>query len=486
VTDSTNTPIEINPVTFRIIPAMNISQTLDLRKNIQRNADSTVNPISYIMKKAWDDSNNRVAYGVLDNSTGFTADGIPINALILTAQLSEPFPNPIQIRIIAQNFQRNSGQSTVIGTLLLAADSLQNSLMIELSGASLVGGSLTKEIDSLKFNFEIRVQGKLSEATSRLKQKLTTSLTIGQLSMDSFYGRVFAIGEAPPALVDKSLSGANNIEFTDASAKLNIDVFSGDFDSVYVRLSGKKVHGAETVSDTSTAVSGADLKMDIAEVVSNLPDTVRVFVKVMSAPANYNRSTVFSAGVNVKYSIFVPLKFIIPPQITLASGHTTTYFIKDSTTRARLITSQDGGDLDMTVENYTQLQGNLYFLISNFNFFPFDTLADNLPDDFVIYHNTIWHFGDDTTMVRIDTLAVLEFPAAQFTGNTLITPGIKSQVFQIKSDAIELFADTCYFKPYFKLINPDTSLTTITTTQSIRVRGFLDLYFDAANLKDSD
>ncbi|HRD17810.1 MAG TPA: hypothetical protein PLB60_02060, partial [Candidatus Marinimicrobia bacterium] len=72
-TDSTSMPIEINPTTFRIVPAMTISQTLDLRKNIKRNVNNTVNPINYIMKKAWDDSNNRVTSGVLDNSTGFTA-----------------------------------------------------------------------------------------------------------------------------------------------------------------------------------------------------------------------------------------------------------------------------------------------------------------------------------------------------------------------------------------------------------------------------
>jgi len=484
-TDSTSMPIEINPTTFRIVPAMTISQTLDLRKNIKRNVNNTVNPINYVMKKAWDDSNNRVTSGVLDNSTGFTADNIPINALVLAAQLSDSFPSPIQIRVIAPNFQKNPGQSVVV-TLDLPVNSLQDSIMIELGGASLIGGLLKEEIDSLEFNIEVQVLGELAEATSSLKQKLTTSLTVGQLALESFNGRVFATGEAPPALVAKSLTGASDIEFDSARASLNIETFGGDFDSVYVRLSGKKVHGVETVSDTMTAINRADLKMDIGEVVSNLPDTVRVFVKVMTAAANFERNTVFNAGVNVKYYISVPLRFIIPPQITLASGNTTTYFIKDSTTRARLITSQNGADLDMTVENRTDLQGDLYFLISNFNFFPFDTLGGNLPSDFIIFDGTVCHLGDDTTVVEIDTLAVLEFPPAQFSENTLIVPGIKNQIFQISSDAIGLLADTCYFKPYFKLVNPDTGLATITATQSIHVRGFLDLYFVAANLKDSD
>ena len=484
-TDSTSMPIEINPTTFRIVPAMTISQTLDLRKNIKRNVNNTVNPINYIMKKAWDDSNNRVTSGVLDNSTGFTADNIPINALVLAAQLSDSFPNPIQIRVIAPNFQKNPGQS-VVATLDLPVNSLQNSIMIELGGASLIGGLLKEEIDSLEFNIEVQVLGELAEATSSLKQKLTTSLTVGQLALESFNGRVFATGETPPALVAKSLTGASDIEFDSARASLNIETFGGDFDSVYVRLSGKKVHGVETVSDTMTAINRADLKMDIGEVVSNLPDTVRVFVKVMTATADFERNTVFNAGVNVKYNISVPLRFKIPPQITLASGNTTTYFIKDSTTRARLITSQNGADLDMTVENRTDLQGDLYFLISNFNFFPFDTLGGNLPSDFILFDGTVCHLGDDTTVVEIDTLAVLEFPPAQFSENTLIVPGIKSQIFQISSDAIGLLADTCYFKPYFELVNPDTSLATITATQSIHVRGFLDLYFVATDLKDSD
>lgn len=265
-TDSTSMPIEINPTTFRIVPAMTISQTLDLRKNIKRNVNNTVNPINYIMKKAWDDSNNRVTSGVLDNSTGFTADNIPINALVLAAQLSDSFPNPIQIRVIAPNFQKNPGQS-VVATLDLPVNSLQNSIMIELGGASLIGGLLKEEIDSLEFNIEVQVLGELAEATSSLKQKLTTSLTVGQLALESFNGRVFATGETPPALVAKSLTGASDIEFDSARASLNIETFGGNFDSVYVRLSGKKVHGVETVSDTMTAINRADLKMDIGEVV---------------------------------------------------------------------------------------------------------------------------------------------------------------------------------------------------------------------------
>lgn len=484
--DSTIEPIEIDPISFRIVPAQNVNYTFDMRKKVQRNPDSTVKVITHTLKKAWDDTNNRIAFGVLDNSTGNSTDGTPINAIILTAQLSDSFPNPIRIRIIAHNFHENPGQAVVLDSLDLAADSLLNDLTIALDGDSLIGGSLTAEIDSLELDIEVQVLERLAVAVSRLNQKLTVTLSLGELHMSSFYGRVFASGEVPPTLIAKSLSGASGIEFDSAWVNLETDVSGGTFDSVYFKLSGKKIHGPATACDTTTGLAGADFGMDISPVMSNLPDTIRVYVKAMSLPGTFFQSTVFTANVDVKYSLTVPLKFIIPPALTLASGNTTTYFIKDSTTRARIITSQEGADLDLSVENHTQLQGNLYFLISNFNFFPFDTLDNNLPDGFIANNDTIWHLGDDTTLVYIDTLAVLEFPAARFEGNTLITPGIKNQTFQTSADAIALLADTCYFKPYFQLINPDTSQTTMTETQKIQVKGYLNLFFDAAVLNDSE
>jgi len=36
------------------------------------------------------------------------------------------------------------------------------------------------------------------------------------------------------------------------------------------------------------------------------------------------------------------------------------------------------------------------------------------------------------------------------------------------------------------LINPDTSQTTMTETQKIQVKGYLNLFFDAAVLNDSE
>jgi len=484
--DSTTTPIAVDPESFWIVPAKEILQTLDLKKKIQRNADSTVNAIRYNMTTLWNDANNRIAFGILDNMTGMTTGGQPINALVLTAQLTDSFPCPIRIRLTAQNFHKNPGSIVVLDSLDLPADSLLNSVTIGLEGDSLIGGSLTEEIDSLTFGIEIAVLEKLPVAVSKLKQKLTTTVTVGQLRMDSFYGRVFANGEAPPSLINKSLTGASDIEFDRALAAITITDADGAYDSIYVQLRGRKVHGAATSIDTSIAMNAANFSMNASQVMSNLPDTIRILVKALSLPGAFQQSSVFASGVDVKYRLTVPLTFILPAEITLASGQTTTYFIKDSTTRANVITSQNGAHLDLSVENRTQLRGWLYFLISNFNFFPFDTLGDNLTADFISVNDTIWHLGDDTAMVQIDTLAVLEFPAAQFSGDTLIAAGIENQTFFAESTAVDLLADTCYFKPYFQLINPDTTSTTITESQSIRVKGYLNLYFDAGILNDDE
>lgn len=484
--DSTCAPILVDANTFRFVPGTDIDYTLDLRRSLKRNTDSTVNVVRYSLNNAWDDSNNRISFGILDNATGTTATGWPINALILDAQLSDSFPNPIRIRITVHNFNENPGQAVILDSLDLTMNSLANSLTIDLRGDSLIGGSLSREIDSLRFGIEVVVLGKLSVAPARLNHILTTALRIGQLHMDSFYGRVFAKGEAPSGLIANSLTGASAIAFDSARAELKVNASGGGFDSVYVCLSGRKVHGNSTMSDTSLSIANAEFVFDIGQTLSNLPDTIRVFVKAMSLPGTFHQGSVFPAGVDIRYNISAPLKFIIPATLTAASAKTTTYFIRDSTTRANIISAQQGADLDMTVENRTQLQGFLYFLISNFNFFPFDSLSDNLPAGFVSFNDTIWHLGDDTTFVTIDTLAALEFPAAQFSGNTLIAPGIKNQTFQTGYEAISLLADTCYFKPYFELINPDTSQTTITATQSIQVRGYLNLFFDAAVLNDSE
>jgi len=482
--DSTSEPITIDPALFCVMPGADVSTTLDLRKYIQRNADSTVNVISFSMKAAWDEANNRVAFGVLDNAAGFSADGLPLNALVLTAQLNDSFPNAIRIRVTAQNFHGNPGSAVVIDSLDLPAGWLSDSLTIPLAGDSLVGGSLTAGIDSLSFSIQAQVLGKLPVAASRLKQKLTTRITIGRLQMDSFYGRIFATGEAPPELIENSLSGANEIFFDSARAEVTISDAGGAFDSVHVCLSGRKVHGSATWIDTTLAIETADFSMDAAEVMSNLPDTIRVFVKAMSLPGIFQQGMAFASGVDVKYSLSVPMVLIIPAELTLASGQTTTYFIRASTTRAKITKSQQGAELDMSVENRTQLQGWLYFLISNFNFFPFDTLADNLPAGYVCINDTIWHQADDTVRVQIDTLAALEFAAAQFSGDTLISAGIMSQTFFADSAALGALADTCYFKPYFKLVNPDTTRTTITNTQSLSVRSYLNLFFDASALND--
>ncbi|MFH1214663.1 MAG: hypothetical protein V1681_11280 [Candidatus Neomarinimicrobiota bacterium] len=482
--DSTPAPINVDDNSFWIVPGTELENTLDLKKKVKLNADNTVKPISFTLKQIWDDTNNRISYGVMDNATGTAANGQEINALQLNAQLTDSFTNPIRIRLTAQNFRENPGLAIVLDSLDLAVDSLYDSLTIALDGDSLIGGTDGSPIDSLKFNIEVQVLGKLPTTASRLTQKLTVTVTLGQLQMDSFYGQVFAMGEAPASEIDRSLTGASGIEFDSAMATLKVDDLSAGFDSVYVRLSGKKIRGSATVTDTMLAMTAAEFSLDAGPVMSNLPDTVRVYVKALSIKGAYQKSSTFGSGLDVKYSLSVPLQFTLPVTITLASGKTSTYFIKDSTTRVRIMSAQQGAELDLTVENRTQMQGYLYFLIGNFDFFPFDTVGDNLPSGYVATNDTIWHFGTDTVMVKIDTLAVMNFPPALFSGSS-ITPGRKTQTYLADSSTISLLADSCYLKPYFKLVNPDTTMTTITSSQSIHVKGFLNLYFDAAVLNDS-
>ncbi len=482
VLDSSSQSIKVDPQTFWKMPSVAGHKTVDLRKSLKLRADSTALPITTALNVMVDSSNNRVMFGRLDNTFGLTGDGQPFNQLRLSAQLSDTFPNPLRVKLTGLNFKDNGTGRLVSDSLELVSGQLSDTLDIAIDSDSLIGGTLTQYLDTLKFSLSVQVGGKMMTSVSRLNQTLKITVQVGQLHFDAFYGAIYASGYLRQELNTNDLAGATQIQFDSATATFTITDPNGLLEQIKIAVGGKKRSGAMVTADSAWTVSASPVVMAVGSALSNLPDSLIVAAQGIFSANTYHQSDLFPSGFDLQYTLFAPLRLTVPEVLEMASGKSSLYFIKDSTTRSRVIRAQEGAEVDLEVENRTPLAGAIYFLISNYDLFPLDTVGGRLPAGYFTRNDSIFSGGTDTTLVRLDTLAIIPIPPAEWLNNELLLPGRSQQIYRTDSTALAMLADTCYLRPHFRFVNPDRTQAVFRQDQSIRIRSYLNLLFDGAVL----
>lgn len=476
--DSTIQPLQVNAATFWKVPAYSASKTVELRRTLRVRSDSTVIPLRYTLRAPISQADNQIIRGLLANSSAPTH-----NQLELIAILSDTFPNTIKVKLTCINFSNAATGKAVSDSLTCGVNSLTDTVLITLNGDSVTNSS-NNFLDSLAFTLDIQVDGKLPLAPSRLTQSLQITLNGTPLWFDAFYGTVYAQGYVPGLSLINAPQGGADILFEDAFARLAVTAAATVYEKVFLQISGKKPYGSAASQDTLLLMPIDSAIVSLQHALSNLPDSLLFFLRTISKVGEFHQTDLLSDGVDAKYSVFLPLKFKLPAAVTLAAGKTSTYFIKDSTTRRNILTAQNGVLVDLNVENRTPLTGRLDLLISNFDIFPFDTLGGNLPTGFIMQNGKVYYVNQDTVLVKTDTLVTMELPQAVFNGSRLSLVGRSQQSFLADSETVALFADTCYLKPYFHLVNPEGKTATLHQSQSIRIRSFLNIFLDVTALKE--
>jgi len=319
-------------------------------------------------------------------------------------------------------------------------------------------------------------------SVSRLNQTLKITVQVGQLHFDAFYGAIYASGYLRQELNTNDLAGATQIQFDSATATFTITDPNGLLEQIKIAVGGKKRSGAMVTADSAWTVSASPVLMEVGAALSNLPDSLIVAAQGIFSANTYHQSDLFPTGFDLQYTLFAPLRLTVPEVLEMTSGKSTLYFIKDSTTRSRVIRAQEGAEVDLEVENRTPLAGAIYFLISNYDLFPLDTVGNRLPAGYFIRNDSIFSGGMDTTLVCLDTLAIIPIPPAEWLNDELLLPGRSQQIYRTDSTALAMLADTCYLRPHFRFVNPDRTQAVIRQDQSIRIRSYLNLLFDGAVL----
>jgi len=457
-------------------------QSLTIQKQIilSTSVDATVNePVSVYRTNILGEistKNNRVIYGKLNSDNGTS-----VNSIRITATLSDTLSNDVDIEIFTRNFKSLVTDTLWFGTLSLAANVLENSITFNVADDSLFSSDRTAFIDSLDFGLTVQIQDTLQE---ELTQNLVIRIDIAELHMDSFYGKVNASGYLTAQQLLSSPAGADSILFNEALADFYM-TDPGSFESINFLVTGKKQHGTDTTLDSIFTISGTAYRLDIASVMSNLPDSITFYIEA-SLPTDQYDGSAMSEELTIGYQLFAPLRITLPAEMYLTAADPTRFFIKDSLTRSNVIRSQNGAQFDISVTNRTPFSGSIYLLIGNHREFPTDSVEADWYTGYEYINDTLYYIAADTEMVLIDTLAVIDLPLAQMRNDTLLYAGVGDLFYMADSSALALLADTCYILPKFYLTNPDTTQVLLRSDYSIGLKTYLNLLFDPSVLNQTE
>jgi hypothetical protein len=452
--------------TYWKIPALTITKVIDLHSATGAKLNEPVDTCSTTMSRAVSTHDNRMIKGILSINSE-----VQVNSATVTASLSDTLSNDIEIEVTTRNFGSSLTGEVRVDTLYIAADSLTGSLDFSFMGDSLFSINRQSYLDSLEFDLKIMIQDTLRET---LSQDLDVRIEVGELQLENFYGRVIAHDYLTGQEFISSPRGADSIHFAQANADFIISDL-GNFDSLYILVTGKKIYQAQSSIDTAFTISGTEFSLDIGKIMSNLPDSITFYVEAAMPLATYNGSS-FSEEITIGYQLYAPLEFTLPGEMYLSAAKSTRFFIADSLTRAKIVNSQDGAEFDIYVTNRTPFDGSICLLIGNYDFFPSDTTEIAWVSNYQYINDTLYYVAADTNRVIIDTLAVFDLPL----------PGaIGEQYFMADSSALSLLADTCYFLPKFTVSCSDTNAIQLKTSYAIDIKSYLNLLFDAAALNQS-
>lgn len=473
--DSTLQPITIDPVNCWLIPAYAGKSQLELRRTLKWRTDSTVVPYRTTLKVPLSQIDNKIKRGKLASDPNH-------NRLQFVVTLSDAFPNQIKIYLASTNFKIPATGAFVVDSVLCGGPILADTVTIDLSSDSAITSA--DFLDTLSFTLEVEVSGKLSVAPSRLSQKLSIELAGTSLKFSAFTGILIAHGYVSGLSLVNSPTGSDGITFESAYVRLNFSADLSTYESVYCQFTGKRRGTASADQDTLLTLPVIDDTISIPHALSNLPDSLQFYLSAYTKLDDYHSGNLPVGGVDARYALFLPLKFTLPNVMTIAAGKSSRYFIKDSTTRTNVLDGQNGVEFDFEVENFSPLTGTVHLLISNFDLFPFDTVGNTLPAGFFVQGGQVFYANTDTVVVRIDTLLTLELPEAETRDDRVVISNRAQQIFRAQAGTVAFFADTCYLKPYFRLVNPQGKRAVLNRSQYIKIRSYLNLLLVADAIKN--
>ena len=464
---------------FLIVPQLDITDEIYLSDVVELKDDSTFSLITIRTGKKIDTRNSRFYYGYLKD-----AEDPNYNFITLTASMNDTFMNPVKIKVVCENFKDDTLK---VDSLYLPIGTLSDYKEIDVNGDSVKGETTDAYIDSLVFSILIEIEGILEEPVENIDEILTIDINVKHLYMDSFYGKANGFGELTPQILLNSPSGAEDILFDSATVVFTIEDATGKFNEVSFEVFGKKSGGNDVKIDTLFSIDSPYPNtriMDISTIMAVLPDSIIVYATGSLEDATYSASSSIntSEGLSINYNVYIPMIFTLPVEMTIASANPTSFFIKDDSTRQNIARAQRGAEIDAVVENRTPFQGSIYLLISNYSIFPWDSIRIANSSDYQWFGDSLFYVGADTDLVLIDTLALLEIQQATYDGDSLVTPGVSNQIYLADSTVISIFSDSCYIMPHFRFVNPDTSESSIDTTQSIRIKSYLNFLLDPSVL----
>ena len=458
------------------IQPMTIVKQIDLSTSIDAVVNNPVPVYHNTAQGKISTQNNRVIRGELNSDNGAS-----VNSIRITATLSDTLFNDVDIEIVARNFKNLTTDTIWSGTLSLAADVLENSITFDVADDSLFSSDRTAFIDSLDFGLTVQIQDTLQE---ELTQNLVIRIDVAELHMDSFYGKVNASGYLTAQQLLSSPAGADSILFNEALADFSLSD-PGSFESINFLITGKKQHGTDTTLDSIFTISGTAYRLDIASVMSNLPDSITFYIEA-SLPTDQYDGSAMSNKLTIGYQLYAPLRITLPAEMYLTAANPTRFFIKDSLTRSNVSRSQNGAQFDISVTNRTPFSGSIYLLIGNHREFPTDSAEADWYSNYEYINDTLYYIAADTEMVLIDTLAVIDLPLAQMRNDTLLYAGVGDVFYMADSSALALLADTCYILPKFYLTNPDTTQVLLRSNYSIGLKTYMNLLFDPSVLNQTE
>lgn len=472
-----DTPGQVIPVDadYWKLPATEFETVIELSTALNAKAGEPVPVFQTAARGSLNSRSARIVRAIInaDNGAG-------INAARITASLSDTLQNNLDIAITARNFKDHITDTLWHDTLHLTSTNLRSQVALDLTGDSLFSRDHAAFLDSLEFGLALIVRDTLWEA---LTQQLRVEFDIGNLYIDSFYGQALASGYLTAQELLSSPDGAEGVLFSQADAELVLPN-PGNFERLRVVIGGVRRFQPTVELDTTLVINGSDYCLDLAPVMAVLPDSITFYVEAALALGQYDGGPI-SDEITVGYQLYAPLLLTLPPELQLAAAKPTRFFISDSTTRANVSRSQNGAQFDMEVINRTPFLGKLMLLIGSHRMFERDSTVVGNYTGYQYINDTLYYISSDTEQVFIDTLAIMELPAAIMSADTLSSAGRNSQVYCTDSSALALIADTCYFLPKFLLENPDSNQVYLKTDYGIEIESYLNLLFDPAVLNQA-
>lgn len=477
--DSTPAPLTIDPIACWQVPGAMARKDLELRRHLKWRPDSSVVPFKTTLALPLAQVHNKIIKGSLASNTppGY-------NRIMLKVALSDSFANPLLVRITAENIKGGLTGTPRIDSILCGGNIRSDSIFIAIAGDSVYnpqGGF----IDSVRFSCEVLVDGRLSQPPSRLHQSLTISLELLPLEFSSLRGVVIAQGYVPGVALINPPLGAEGLQFDSATVLVAITADPTVFEDALCRFAGRKSSRTIAQYDTLLNLPVSGVLVPMAAALNGLPDSLLFYVQAFSTVDDYRPGNLPATGISVEYTLNLPLSIHIPSgTVELMAGKSSTYVIKDSTTRSKVLNSQNGVIFDCDVENFSPLTGRVTILVSNYDLFPQDTVNRQLPPDYLVIGGQIFHVDTDTVLVRSDTLLSIDLPAAGIEAGRVTTPGRGQQAYQAAGQTVSYFAATCYLRPYFRLKNEHNERVILNREHYIRIKSYLNLLLTADTLKE--